>query len=108
MHHVNRECVSHLAVRSGDHIAISPLINRRKQRRIDCAVCYHLLNCNYLATFECVSALCRKNKKYLLELKNILLIMRDGPPMNRNIRSTPLYLSIWVFGAMFAGLYELL
>ena len=101
------EYVWHLAVRIGKHIAISPLTNRRKQRRIDCAVYHHLLNCNYLATFECVSVLCHKNKKTLLELKRTLII-RERPSINRNIRSTPLYLFIWVFVTIFGGLCELL
>ena len=39
-----------------------------------------------------ILVLCHKNKKYLLELKESLLIMRDRPSMNRNRRSAPLYL----------------
>ena len=86
------ECVRHLAVRSGEHIGISPLTNKRVQPRKDSAVCYHLLNCNYSQTFEDFSVLCHKNKNYLLELKESLLIMRDTPSMNWNICSAPLYL----------------
>ena len=41
------ECVRHLAVRSSEHIGISPLTNKRVQPRKDSAVCHHLLNCNY-------------------------------------------------------------
>ena len=41
------ECVRDLAIRSGEHIAVSPLISRRLQPRKDSAVCHHLLNCNY-------------------------------------------------------------
>ena len=86
------ECVRHLAVRSGEHIGISPLTSKRVQPRKDSAVCHHLLNCNYSPTFEDFSVLCHDNKKYLLELKESLLIMRDRPSMNRNVRSAPLYL----------------
>ena len=71
------ECVRHLAVRSGEHIGISPLTNTMVQPRKDSAVCHHLLNCNYSLTFQDFSVLCHKNKKYLLELKENLLIMRD-------------------------------
>ena len=63
------ECVGHLAVRSGEHISISPLTNERVQLRKDSAVCHHLLNCNYSPTFEDFSVLCHENRKYLLELK---------------------------------------
>ena len=34
----------------------------------------------------------KENKKFQLELKESLLIMRDKPSFNRNIRSAPLYL----------------
>ena len=62
------ECVRHLAVRSGEHTG------KRVQPR---NICHHFLNCNYSPTFEDFSVLCHENKKYLLELKDSLLIMRD-------------------------------
>ena len=86
------ECVRHLAVRSGEHIAISPLTNKRIQPGKDIAAYHHLLHCNYSPTFEDFSVLCHENKKYLLELKESLLIMRPGSSMNWNVRSSPLYL----------------
>ena len=86
------KCVRHLAVRSDKHIGILPLTNKSVQSRKDSGVCHHLLNCNYSPTFENFSALCYENKKYLLELKEILLIMRDRPLMNRNGSSASLYL----------------
>ena len=86
------ECVRHLAVRSCEHISISLLTNKRVQPRKDSVVCHHLLNCNYSPTFEYFSVLSHENKKYLLELKENLLIMRDRPSMNRNVRYAPLYL----------------
>ena len=51
------ECVRHLAVRSGEHIAISPLTNKRIQPGKDIAACHHLLHCNYSPTFEDFSVL---------------------------------------------------
>ena len=86
------ECVRHLAVRSREHIGISPLTNKRVEPRKDSAVCHHLLNRNYSPTLEDFSVLCHQNKKYLLDLKESLLIMRDRPSLNRNVRSAPLYL----------------
>ena len=70
------ECVRHLAVRSGEHTGISLLTNKGVQPRKDSAVYHHLLNCYYSPTFEDFSVLCHENKKYLLELKESLLIMR--------------------------------
>ena len=59
------ECVRHLAVRSGEHIGISLLTNKRVQPRKDSAVCHHLLNCYYSPTFEDFSVLYLENKKCL-------------------------------------------
>ena len=87
------ECVRHLAVRSAEVFGISSLTNKKVQPRKDSAVCHHLLNCNYSPTFEDFSVQCQENKKYLLELKESLLIMRGRPSMNQNVRSAPLYLS---------------
>ena len=84
------EFVRHLAVRSGEHIGISPLTNKRVQLRKDSAAYHHLLNSNYSSTFEDFSVLCHENKKYILELKESLLIMRDRSSVNRNVHSAPL------------------
>ena len=74
------ECVRHLAVRSGEHIGISPLTNKRVQRIRDSGACHHL-NFSYSRI-----VLCHENKKHLLEIKESLLIIRDRPSMNRNVR----------------------
>ena len=55
------------------------------------AVRDHLLQCNYLCSFD-VNILARETKKFVLEIKENLLIMRDKPSLNRNISSVPLYL----------------
>ena len=84
------KCVRHLNVRIGEHIGISPL-TRKKVKPKGSAVSDHLLLCNHSPSFENFSVLTKENKKFLLELKESLLIMRDKP-LNRNIRSAPLYL----------------
>ena len=56
------------------------------------AICDHLLHCNFLPSFDNFSVLAQENKKYLLEIKESLLIMRDKPSLNRNINSASLYL----------------
>ena len=104
----HRECVRHLSVRSGEHIGISPLTNKRVQPRKDSAVCHHLLTSNSSPTFEDFSVLCQENKKYLLELKESLLIMNDRPSMNRNIRSVSLYRFEWFLVTLIAALCGLL
>ena len=102
------ECVRHLTVRSDGilpsyHIGISPLTNRRVQPKKYSAVCHQLLNCNHSSTFEDFSVLYHESKKYLLELKDSLLIMRDRLSTNQNTHSGPLYLFKWVFVTLFAA-----
>ena len=85
------ECVRHVNVRIGEHIGIS-LLTRKKVKPKGSAVSDHLLLCNHSPSFENFIILTKENKKILLELKESLLIMRDKPSLNRNIRSAPLYL----------------
>ena len=85
------EFVTYFNVRIGEHIGISPL-TRKKVKPKGSAVSDHLLLCNHSPYFENLSVLTKENKKFLLELKESLQIMRDKPSLNRNIRSAPLYL----------------
>ena len=85
------ECVRHLNVRIGEHIGISPL-TRKKVKPKGSAVSDHFLLFNHSPSFENFSVLTKENEKFLLELKESVLIMRDKPSLNRNIRSAPLYL----------------
>ena len=66
-------------------------LERKKVKPKGSAVSDHLLLCNHSPSFKNFSVLTKENKKFLLELKESLLIMRDKP-LNRNIRSAPLYL----------------
>ena len=102
------ECIRHLALRSGEHIDVSSSTNKRAQPKKDSAVSHHLLKCNYSPTFQDFSALCHENKKYLLELKESLLIMRDRPSMNWNVLSALLYLFEWIVVTLFGALCGLL
>ena len=85
------EWARHLNVRIGEYIGISPLTKKKFKPRGN-AVSEHLLLCNYPSSFENFSVLTKENKQFLLDLKEILLIMRDKPSLTRNMRSAPLYL----------------
>ena len=50
---------------------------------------HHLLLCNHSPSFDGFSVLTKQNKKFVLELKESLLIIRDKH-LNRNIRSASL------------------
>ena len=69
------ECLRHPNVRIGEHIGISPL-TKKKVKPKGKVVSDHLLLCNHSAGFENFSVLTKENKKFLLELKESLLIMR--------------------------------
>ena len=82
----------HLDIRSGEHIDVSPLTRKKVKLSNNSAICNHLLHRNFLPSFDNFSVLAHENKKYLLEIKESVLIMRDKPSLNRNINSAPLYL----------------
>ena len=86
------ESIRHLDIRSGEHVGVSPLTGKKVKPSNSSAICDHLLHCIFLPSFDNFSVLAHKNKKYLLEIKENLLIMRDKPSLNKNINSAPLYL----------------
>ena len=63
-------------VRTGEHIGISPLTEKNFKPK-GSAVSEHFLLCNHSPFFENFSLLTKENKKFLLEVKESLLIMRD-------------------------------
>ena len=81
----------HMNVRIGEHIGISPFTSKQVKPK-NSSVADYLLVCNHSASYDDFSVLTRENKKFLLELKERLLIMRDKPSLNRNITSAPMYL----------------
>ena len=81
------ESIRHLDIRSGEHIGVSPITGKKVKPSNNSAICDHLR-----PSFDNFSVLAHENKKYLLEIKESLLIMRDKPSLNRNINSAPLYL----------------
>ena len=87
------ESIRHIDIRSGEHLGVSPFTGKKvKPIKNSAVVCDHLLHCNYSPSFDNFSFLAHESKKFLLEIKESLLIMRDKPSLNTNISSTPLYL----------------
>ena len=86
------ESIRHLDIRSGEHIGVSPLTGKKVKPSNNSAICDHLLHRNFLPSFDNFRVLAHENKKYLLEIKENLLIMRDKPSLHRNINYAPLYL----------------
>ena len=71
---------------------MSPLTGKNVKPSNNSAICDHILHCKFLPSFDNFIVLAHENKKYLLEIKESLLIMRDKLLLNRNINSTPLRL----------------
>ena len=69
------ESISHLDIRTGEHIGVLPLTGKKVKPSNNSAICDHLLHCSFLPLF-----------------KESLPIMRDKSSLNRNINSAPLYL----------------
>ena len=92
------EWVRQLNVRIGEHIGISPLTEKKVKPKHN-SVSNHLLLCNNSPSFKNFSVLTKENKKFLLELIESLLIMRDKLSLNRKIRSAPFYIfdKVWLY-----------
>ena len=82
----------HLKVRSGEHLGISPLTFQKTKPSKESAIRRHLLNCNKIPSFEEFTILTNGNNKFVLEIKESLLIKRDRPILNKNISSAKLFL----------------
>ena len=81
-----------LKVRSAEHIGISPLTFKKTKPSKESAIRDHLLNCNNIPSFEEFTILTNGNNKFVLEIKESLLIKRDRPILNKNISSAKLFL----------------
>ena len=81
-----------LDIRSGEYIGVSPLTEKKVKPSNNSAICDHLLHSKFLPSFDNFNVLAHENKKYLLEIKEILLIKGYKPSLNRNINSSPLHL----------------
>ena len=64
----------HLKVRSGEHIGISRLTFKNVKPSNKSAICDHLLNCNNIRSFDEFTVLAYGRHKYILEIKESLLI----------------------------------
>ena len=82
----------HLKVRSGEHIGISTLTFRKGEPSKERAIRDHLLNWNNIALFDEFTIWAYGRHKYILEIKESLLIKRDRPVLNKNISSAKMFL----------------
>ena len=86
------EIERHLKVRPGEHIGISPLVFKKTKPPKESSMRDLLLECDNNPYFDEFTILAHWNKKYLLEIKESLLIKRNQSVLNKNISSTTLHL----------------
>ena len=79
------ESIRHLDIRSGEHKGVLPLTGKKFKPVDNSAARDHSLPCNYFPSFNNFTILPRENKKFLIEIKESVLIMKDKPSRNRNI-----------------------
>ena len=80
-----------LKVRSEEHIGISPLTFRKVKPSKESAIRDHLRNCNEISSFDDFTILAYGHHKYILEIKESLLIKRDRPGLKKNNSSAKLF-----------------
>ena len=82
----------YLKIRSGEHIGISPLTFKKVKPSVEISIRDHLLFCNHDPSFGDFTILSQGTHKFLLEIKESLLIKLDKSILNKSISSAPLFL----------------
>ena len=84
--------IRHLDIRSEEHLGVPTLTGKKVKPVSNGAACDHLLHVNYLPSFDNFSILAHENKKFLLGIKESLLITKVETSLSRNTSSAPLHL----------------
>ena len=71
---------------------LSPSTFKKTKSPKESAICNHILNCNNIPPFDEFTILTNRNGKFVLEIKESLLIKRDGTILNKNNSSAKLFL----------------
>ena len=83
------ETERHLHVRSGENLSLSALTGKRVNNNKKTAVKDHCLFCNHVGSFEDFSILTYGSNPFKLLIKEALLVSRDKPLLNRQVKSIP-------------------
>ena len=78
--------------KSEEYIGISPLTFRKVKPSEESGIRDHLLNRDNILSFDEFTILAYGHHKYILEIKESLLIKHDRPVLNKNISSAKLFL----------------
>ena len=86
------ETERHLNVRSGEHLSLSALTGKRVNNNKKSAVKDHCLFFNHVGSFEDFSILTYDWNPVKLLIKEALLVSREKPLLNKQVKSIPLIL----------------
>ena len=81
----------HLKIRSGEHTGFFHLTFKKVKLSAESSICDHLLFCNHDPSFDDFTILIQGINKFLLQIKESLLIKRDKTILNKNISSALLF-----------------
>ena len=82
----------HLKVRVSEHEGVSPRTGKIVTDTLSTSVRDHMLECDYIVTWDDFKVLGRESNHWLLEIKESLFVKRDKPSLNKNIHSQGLFL----------------
>ena len=86
------ETKPHFNVRSGEHLSLPALTGKRVNNNKKSAVKEHCLFFNHGGSFEDFSILTYESNPFKLLIKKALLVSRDKPLLNKQVKSIPLQL----------------
>ena len=86
------ETERHLKVRAGEHISTSPLTGKRVNNNKKSSVKDHCLLSGHVCSFEDFSVLNYESHKFKRLIKESLLVTKDKPLLNKQVKSLKLEL----------------
>ena len=83
------ETERHLNVRSGEHLSLSALTGKRDHNNKKLTVKDHCLFFNHVGLFDDSSILTYESNPFKLLIKEVLLLSRDKPILNKQVKLIP-------------------
>ena len=86
------ETEGHLKVMAGEHVSMSPLTGKRVNNNRKSSVKDHCLLAGYVCSFEYFTVLNYESHKFKRFMKESLLVTKDKPLLNKQVKSLKLEL----------------
>ena len=82
----------HFKVRACEHVGITPLTGEKVKSSKESVVFDNIFHTGHNASFDDFETLAKESDEFRLFLRESLLILRDGPPLNRCVKCISLEL----------------